>query len=127
MSDPGKRILIVEDEGFVRDLLVETFADAGFDVLEASCGDEAVRLLDDPGNIDLVLTDIQMPGHADGNLVAEAAKERCPGLPVIYMTGNPSSLRNAVGARDAFVRKPFSPSKMLVIVQCLLSPQLGKR
>ena len=45
-----------------------------------------------------------------------------PGPAVIYMTGNPSSLRNTVGTRDAFIRKPFSPSKVLVIVEGLLSP-----
>lgn len=119
--DRGRRILIVEDEGFVRDLLVETFADAGFDVLEAPSGDEAIRLLDDPGNVDLVLTDIQMPGHVDGNLVADTAKTRHPDRPIIYMTGNPSSLHNVVGTRDALLRKPFTLSEVLIVAKCLLS------
>jgi DNA-binding response OmpR family regulator len=125
MLDDVRRILIVEDEGFIRDLLVGTFADAGFDVLEATSGDEAVRLLDDPDNVDLVLTDIQMPGHTDGNLVADTAKKSHPDLPVIYMTGNPSSLRNAVGTRDAFIRKPFNLSEVLIVVKCLLSIHYG--
>ncbi len=121
MSDLGQRILIVEDESFVRVLLVETFADAGFDVVEAASRDEAVRLLDDPDNVDLLLTDIQMPGRADGNFVADTAKSRHPDLSVIYMTGNPSSLRNTVGVHDAFIRKPFSLSEVLIVAKCLLS------
>lgn len=120
MSNCGKRVLIVEDEGLVRVLMADVLTEAGFEVLEAASGDEAICLLDYPNDVDLVLTDIQMPGHADGNLVANTAKRQNPDLPVIYMTGNPGSLRNAMGIRDAFMRKPFRPSEILVVVRRLL-------
>ena len=105
----------------VRILLVDSLEEAGFEVIEAPNGDEAVRLLVDPGSINLVVTDIQMPGSRDGNAVAEAAKAKHPGIPIVYMTGNPSSLRMRLGMRDALMRKPFAPSELLAAVERLLS------
>ena len=121
MSVGQKRILLVEDEPSIRLLLVDSLEDAGFDVLEAANGDEAACLLVYPDDVDLVVTDIQMPGSRDGNAVAEAAKERDPEIPVVYMTANPNSLRNRLGSRDAFLKKPFAPSEVLVVVRRLLA------
>jgi CheY-like chemotaxis protein len=113
--------MLVEDEGLVRLVIAEGLADAGFVVVEAVNGDEAIRLLDGPAELDLLLTDVQMPGRTDGNLVADAAKRRHPHLPVIYMTGNPSSLRNTVGKTDALLRKPFGPSEVVLVIRRLLA------
>jgi CheY-like chemotaxis protein len=74
-----------------------------------------------PDDVDLVVTDIQMPGSRDGNAVAEAAKKKDPDIPVVYMTANPNSLRNRLGSRDAFLKKPFAPSEVLVVVRRLLA------
>ncbi len=114
------KVLLVEDEGLIRLLLAEGLAEAGFSVLEASTGDEALRLLVDPDHVDLVVTDIQMPGRTDGNGVAAAARALHPDIPVVYMTGNPTSLRRGLGAHDALLRKPFGPSEMVDAVRRFL-------
>jgi CheY-like chemotaxis protein len=52
--------------------------------------------------------------------VAEAAKARHPEIPIIYMTGNPATLRMRLGKRDDIVRKPFVPSQVLAAVERML-------
>jgi CheY-like chemotaxis protein len=113
----GRRILLVEDESLVRLVLSELLLDDGFDVLEAQDGDEAIRML---GQIDpphLLITDITMPGRADGNVVATAAKQRYPGLPVIYSTGRPGSVKNRLDGNDDIVAKPYSREVILSLVR----------
>ena len=77
---PRTRILVVEDESLVRELLVEALTDAGFQVDEADNADDADRLLDIDG-YKLLLTDIHMPGKLDGVELAQRSLERKPGLP----------------------------------------------
>ena len=115
-----RHVLLVEDDDLVRVLMAESVADGGFTVIEARTGDEAVGLIDRLPVIDLILTDIQMAGRADGNEVAAAGKRR-EDLPVIYMTGNPDSLKNSLGIMDALMRKPFTPSEVLTVIRRLLS------
>ena len=56
------RVLLVEDEAMVREMAAEALKDEGFDVIEAETGDAAALLLVDPDDIDVVLTDVRMPG-----------------------------------------------------------------
>jgi CheY-like chemotaxis protein len=81
------RVLLVEDEYLIRLWLADCLREAGFDVTEAENGDRALALLDIAEGFDLLITDLHMPGRADGNAVAAGAKLRYPGLPVIYATG----------------------------------------
>ena len=114
-----KRILVVEDQAFIRELVSESLWEAGFEVVEADTGDKAALILLAPDRVDLLLTDIQMPGHLDGNALAAAARKQRPMLPVIFMTGRPDSLRSKLGARDAFVSKPFIIREVLSLVRQL--------
>jgi CheY-like chemotaxis protein len=116
----GKRLLLVEDEFLIRLLLADSLTEAGFEVVEAEDGDEAVQMLDRLDGLDLLLTDIQMPGQVDGNAVAAKAKELYPGIPVIYVSGRPESLKNKVGRCDVFVHKPYGPAAITRIVKRLL-------
>jgi CheY-like chemotaxis protein len=113
----GKRLLLVEDEALIRFWMAECLAEAGFDVVEAEDGDRALLLIDQPRAFDLLITDIQMPGRADGNAVATKARQRFPGLPVIYASGRRESLKNEVRACDAFVLKPFNMTTILTLAQ----------
>jgi CheY-like chemotaxis protein len=93
--------------------LADCLLEAGFDVIEAEDGDQAIALMDGSEVFDLVITDIRMPGRADGNAMARRAKQRCPVLPVIYSTGRRDSRRNELEACDALLAKPYTGATIL--------------
>jgi DNA-binding response OmpR family regulator len=113
----GQRLLLVEDERSLRQCLAEFLSDSGFDVVEAEDGDHALAMLD---NIDLLITDIDMPGSLDGNAIAARAKALHPGLPVIYASGRPEWLSNAIELNDVVLVKPAGPAQVTAVALCLL-------
>lgn len=111
----GRRILVVEDEPFVREVIAEILTDEGFSVTQAACGDEAAGLIDDLHGFDLLLTDVHMPGRLDGIDVAAHARMRNPDLPIVVVTGR-GGARQRVGAlqpRCALVLKPYGLDAIL--------------
>lgn len=86
MTDPTT-ILVVEDEEMVRDFTVELLSDYGYKVLAAANGEEALSLLERTARVDLLFTDIVMPGDLDGFALAREAKRRRPELRVLYTSG----------------------------------------
>ena len=125
MDVKPKCVLVVEDQFLVRLMLVEALTDAGLHVTEARDGDTALDLLGERDGFDLVLTDIQMPGKADGNAVGAYAKLRHPGLPVIYASGREDALKNALSQEDAFLPKPFGTHQIVTLVTELLRKASG--
>ncbi|MHB8269028.1 ATP-binding protein [Bradyrhizobium sp.] len=123
-SPAGKQevVLVVEDDADVRAYVVETLSALNYSVREAANAEAALSILDDPGPVDLLLTDVVMPGM-NGRALAEAAKLRRPGLKVLYMTGYS---RNAIvhqGRLDAGVslmQKPFSQNVLAMRVRTML-------
>ncbi len=85
---PGENvtILVVDDDAEVREIVAEFLADAGHHVLQAGGGEEALRLLDDASEVDLVITDIRMPDISGFELADRIARER-KGLKVILISG----------------------------------------
>lgn len=120
-STVSYRILLVEDEGLVRLTLAETLEDAGYLVTEAISGDAAHILLQDHG-FDLLLTDIQMPGSADGIAVAQRFHQLYPKSPVVFMTGRPDILSRMgqLSPGEALLRKPFRAGEMLEALASML-------
>jgi CheY-like chemotaxis protein len=116
-----KCLLLVEDEPDLRLTMADSFSDAGFNVVEAEDSDLAVRILEHHPQIDLLVTDIDIPGRWDGNGVAISAKAWHIDLPVVYVSGSPGKLTNAVGPCDAFLLKPFRPSEMITVIRRLLA------
>ncbi len=108
----GETILVVEDEEAVRRVAIRLLTDAGYSVLEASGGQQAMRLCrESPSHVDLLLTDVIMPGML-GTEVAEHLRALRPGLRVLYMSG----YMEAVGSpsvRADLVEKPFSRRSLL--------------
>ena len=103
------RIMVVEDEFLIRLTLVEALIDEGFDVIEASTADEALPILHDDDSIELLLTDIQLPGQLDGKRLVECARKTRPGLPVLFMTGRPEPTAEAAAAPlDRYIAKPYT-------------------
>jgi CheY-like chemotaxis protein len=100
-------VLLVEDELLVRELASEDLADAGFEVTQASDGDEALGHLREGRQFDLLFTDIRMPGETDGWELAREARRLIPGLRVIYATGL-GEASDGLAAEERYVRKPYS-------------------
>lgn len=120
------KILIVEDEFLVRMTLVEALMDEGFDVLEASSGDEAMDLLRAEDRIRLLLTDIQLPGRLSGLDLATRVRRDRPALPIIFMTGRPDAMgRTTSAANDVFIAKPYLPSEVCAAARRLIGAQTG--
>ncbi len=118
----SKHVLLVEDEGLIRVTLAETLEDAGYTVVAAETGDEACQLLCSKHSFDVLLTDIQMPGSADGIDVARNFHERHPNRPVVFMTGRPDMLCRVgrLSACQTLLRKPFGAAQMLAAIAALL-------
>jgi PAS domain S-box-containing protein len=103
-------ILLVEDEEAVRNVTRTYLALRGYTVLEAGCGEEALRVSDShPEAIDLLLTDVVMPGMSGSELGREISARR-PGIHVIYVSGYTAATigEHGVQPASAFLQKPFS-------------------
>ena len=96
--------------------------DAGFEIVEAETGDAAYRMLE-RDSVQLLLTDINMPGRLDGIELAKLARVRHPGLPVLFITGRPDGAIRAqkIDKPCAVLHKPFNFAEVLATVQRLAS------
>ena len=85
------KVLVVEDDDMVREFAETMLKVLGFDPCLAEDGEAALRLLDQHTDIDLMLTDIGLPGHLDGPTLAVEARRRRPDLPVLFASGSVDS------------------------------------
>ena len=116
----AERVLLVEDEAVVRGVVERTLQRAGYRVVVATSGDEALELTDADGQFDLLITDIVMPG-LNGWELGKRLGERWPGLPVLYISGYTEDvMMNADARRAAFLQKPFLPVDLLATIRRLL-------
>jgi len=107
-------LMVVEDEPVLRALISEALQAAGFNVLCAKDGDEALGLARaHTGQVDLLLTDVVMPGRS-GPDVAARLRELHPALKVVFMSGYTGEVLNQHGALEGaqFLEKPFSPDTL---------------
>ena len=109
-SSPADRqcILIVEDEVLIRLLIGDELREAGYEVIEACDGDEAMSLLQRPVRIDLILSDVRMPGTIDGLALLARMKEERPATPFILMSGHLQPRLAEFAGATTFLPKPFS-------------------
>jgi signal transduction histidine kinase len=117
-----RRILLVEDQDEVRTFATEVLRAAGYDVLEAASGDEALGLVARGATIDLLLTDVVLKGMS-GRQVAERFTERYPSARVLFTSGYPDDVTASKGVPQgavAFLPKPYSPDVLISRVGELL-------
>lgn len=117
----GKQtILVVEDEVMIRMLMADVLRDEGYQVIEAANGDEGKDLLLSGQDVDLVVTDVRMPGTIDGIELTAFAKQMLPNRPVVVVSGHlPPAAANSA---DEFIAKPYLPSTFLKIIVKLIGP-----
>lgn len=118
--DATRRLLLVEDDPLLRMTLAEVLTEAGFTLVEAEDAESALCPVSSRDDLDLLLTDINLPG-ADGFALASAARRLRPGLPVVYASGrlNEADPQRALPGAP-FLAKPFSLSKALTTLQGIL-------
>jgi PAS domain S-box-containing protein len=106
----GETVLVIEDEPLVRGLIVEVLTDLGFAALEAVDGPGGLAVLQSRQRIDLLISDVGLPG-LNGRQLADAARKLRPGLKVIFMTGYAEVAASAQGFLEpgmALITKPFA-------------------
>ena len=117
-------VLLVEDEPIVRMLTVEMLSDQGYTVLEAHSGRSGLSIVESGARIDLLITDVGLPGGMDGRQLANAVRQQRPDLKVLFTTGYAESawlgnVRKEQGME--IMIKPFSMDAFLVKVQEMAS------
>jgi CheY-like chemotaxis protein len=104
------RVLIVEDEYLVREMIVQELSLAGFEVLEAGSAEDGLALLSKDNRLDLLFTDIRLPGM-DGWKLAQEVRARHADVPIIYASGYAGQVTPL--PRSKFLQKPYLPSQVL--------------
>lgn len=102
----AQTILVVEDEILIRFILADSLRDIGFQVLEAGDGDEGLQILNSGQVIDLIVTDVRMPGEVDGMELTRRSKLLAPGRPVIVCSAH--LYESEAFPADEFLAKPYS-------------------
>lgn len=117
-----KRVLVCEDESAIRDFVVINLKRAGYEVLEAASGEEALALYEAASErIDVALLDVMLPG-IDGFEVCKTLRERDSLLGIIMLTARTQEREKVSGLQqgaDDYVTKPFSPSELMARVEAL--------
>ncbi|MEO5586616.1 MAG: PAS domain-containing protein [Novosphingobium sp.] len=109
-TDRGEVVLVVEDEAVVRGLIVEVLGELGYQAIEAADGTKGLEILQSKRRIDLLVTDIGLPG-LNGRQMTDAARVLRPDLKVLFMTGYAENAALASGFLEpgmAMVTKPFA-------------------
>jgi CheY-like chemotaxis protein len=109
-SDAGETVLVVEDEAAVRDLVVDVLEELGYRAIEAADGPSGLKLLQSDVQLDLLISDVGLPG-LNGRQLADAARKHRPELKVLFMTGYAENATIANGFLDPgmeMITKPFA-------------------
>jgi PAS domain S-box-containing protein len=120
----GETVLVVDDEPTVRMLVVEVLEELGYATLEAADGRAGLVVLQSSARVDLLVTDVGLPGGIDGRQVADAGRRARPGLKVLFITGYEET---AIGGSGPFDRemqvltKPFAIEALATRVKAMLA------
>ena len=110
-SGEGERVLIVEDDADVRALAVDLLLGLGYEPVEADTAQAALEAIERTASINLLLSDVVLPGAMNGPDLAAEIRRRSPATKIVYMTGYAEQAFNNRGASDEpahIIQKPFS-------------------
>ena len=117
---PKPCVLVVEDEFLIRFVVADQLREAGFRVLEAVNGEEAIDILSTDAPIDLVFTDVKMPGKIDGMELLKFIKATQPELPVLMTSGHQDPLFAVEAGAAGFLGKPCDLTTIISTVRAML-------
>jgi CheY-like chemotaxis protein len=110
-------VLLVEDEVLISHLVADWLAERGFAVHEAATGDEALDYIDAGGEVDVLFTDVNLPGGIDGSELAARVREMRPDVPIVYASGRYRAGQIApLVSRSVFVEKPYNPADVCTLL-----------
>jgi CheY-like chemotaxis protein len=121
----GRTILVVEDDPDVRDLVVKLLSDLGCVTVEAQDGPSAMAIMDERSDIDVLFTDVVLPGDMSGPDIAREARRHHPDLKVVLTSGYPDRGTDDPASDDEktlFIRKPYRKSELAEILGTILKP-----
>ncbi len=119
----GETVLVVDDEPTVRMLVTEVLNDLGYEAIEARDGLEALKVLQSNERVDLLITDIGLPGGIEGRQLGDSARACRPGIPILYITGYAYLPESAVAHTDPRIQtlaKPFAMDELAVRINALM-------
>ncbi len=119
----GESVLVIDDEPTVRMLVTDVLEDLGYDALEAGDGPSGLAILQSRARVDLLITDVGLPGGMNGRQVADAARVLRPGLKVLFITGYAENAVVGNGHLDpgmAVMTKPFAMDDLAVKIRGLI-------
>lgn len=125
-NDGHPHVLVVDDDAVIRLLTASTLRKAGFKVLEACTADEGVMHVCD-GNIDAVVTDVEMPGALNGYDLAWRAHIGCPNAALFIVSSSVGSDRRELPPRGRFLEKPVDPRILIAELRGALRLTKSKR
>ncbi|WP_199171760.1 PAS domain-containing protein [Pollutimonas nitritireducens] len=117
-SGRGERVVVIDDEPALRQLMVEVLEENGYIALAAADGPSGLKLLESEDEVDLLITDVGLPGGMNGRQVADAARISRPGLKVLFVTGY---------AEKAIVRNGMLDSGMEVMIKPFTMASMGSK
>jgi PAS domain S-box-containing protein len=119
----GETILVVEDDAAVRMIVLDELNELGYTTLEAMDGPTALPILQSTQNIDILITDVGLPGM-NGRQVAEIGRQHRPGLPVLFMTGyaqSAASRSEFLAPGMEMIAKPFAMDELAAKIREMLA------
>jgi CheY-like chemotaxis protein len=122
-SDQGETVLVVDDESTIRMLLTDTLAELGYSSLEAADSATGLKILESDVRVDLLITDVGLPGGMNGRQMADAARVRRPDLKVLFITGYAENAvlgKGHLGPGMSVMTKPFPVEAMAARIRALI-------
>jgi DNA-binding response OmpR family regulator len=123
-DENNTNVLLVEDEPLICDMVAEALKEQGFAVVAVANADAALQLVMAGRPIDILFTDVNLPGGMDGEALAQRVRELIPDLPVIYTSGRRSLIDQLSPVEGAvFVPKPYNPYEIGRLLHYLVATQ----
>ncbi len=114
----ARTVLVVEDEVLIRDLIARHLRGSGYQVIEASDAREAMEVLASGETIDLLFTDVVMPGVMNGIMLARWVQQNRPGIRIVLASGRSDLAKSLPGER--LFPKPYDPAEVEAYIRKLL-------
>jgi CheY-like chemotaxis protein len=115
-------VLLVEDEPLISEIAAEALAEQGFEVEAVENARDALRRLMSGSPVDILFTDLNLPGDMDGGKLAQRARELHPHLPVIYTSGRRANMDELTPVEGSmFVAKPYDPFRLGQLLEYLVA------